>query len=62
MKTSLVRSAAVALTLLASAALAGAQEVRDRSTDPLGKLDPQTRYAVEMLLDSARQLIQKHTK
>src|SRR5438445_9141603 len=26
----------------------------DRSADPLAKLDPQTRYSVEMLLDSAR--------
>ena len=34
--------------------MAPAQEVRDRSADPLGRLDPQTRYAVEMLLDSAR--------
>jgi hypothetical protein len=53
-KTSHLRFAAVAATLLVCAALAGAQEVRDRSTDPLGKLDPQTRYSVEMLLDSAR--------
>lgn len=54
MKTSLVRSAAVTAALFASAVLAGAQEVRERDADPLSKLDPQTRYAVEMLLDSAR--------
>jgi hypothetical protein len=49
----LLRSTLVAASLLAAAAL-GAQDTRDRGTDPLGKLDPQTRYAVEMLLDSAR--------
>ncbi|HEX7940066.1 MAG TPA: hypothetical protein VF483_13850, partial [Gemmatimonadaceae bacterium] len=54
MKNPIVRSVAIAVALLAGAALAGAQDVRDRSADPLGKLDPQTRYSVEMLLDSAR--------
>lgn len=54
MKNSLIRSGIVAATLIAGATLLGAQDVRDRSGDPLGKLDPQTRYAVELMLDSAK--------
>lgn len=61
MKT-LLRSATAVATLLASAAMltiaplnaGGAQEGRDRGGDPLSRLDAQTRYAVEKLLDSAR--------
>lgn len=52
--TTLLRSTAGGLALLAGAALLGAQDARDRNADPLNKLDPQTRYAVEMLLDSAQ--------
>src|SRR3982750_2840873 len=37
--------------LLAIASVARAQ---DRDIDPLGRLDPSTRYAVEVVLDSAR--------
>lgn len=41
--------------LLGAAASAGAQDsARPRDLDPLGRLDPSTRYAVEVLLDSAR--------
>lgn len=41
--------------LAAFAAVAGAQDSgRPRDVDPLGRLDPHTRYTVEMLLDSAR--------
>ncbi len=43
-----------AVTLFASAAMLGAQDTRDRTPDPLSRLDPQTRYAVEVLMDSAR--------
>lgn len=50
---SIVRSLAAA-TLLAGAAVLGAQEVRNLNADPMSRLDPQTRYAVELLLDSAR--------
>lgn len=50
MKTSL-RSTLSALLVTAATFSLGAQ---DRAGDPLGKLDPQTRYAVEILLDSAR--------
>jgi hypothetical protein len=50
----LIRRTAVAAALLANAVVAGAQDTRERNADPLGRLDPQTRYAVEMLLDSAR--------
>ncbi len=42
-----------ALALLLVASLARAQEI-ERTPDPLGKLDPSTRYAIEMLMDSAR--------
>jgi hypothetical protein len=48
----LFRSTAVAVALLAGTL--SAQDSRDRAADPLSKLDPKTRYAVEMLLDSAR--------
>ena len=53
MKNSFVRSIAAA-TLLAGAVVLGAQETRNPGADPLSKLDPQTRYAIELLLDSAR--------
>lgn len=46
----LVRAVALSLAL---ASMARAQEVRE-SADPLSRLDPATRYAVEMLLDSAQ--------
>lgn len=46
-----IRAAAL---FLAIASFAGAQEARDIAADPLSRLDPATRYAVEMLLDSAR--------
>jgi len=49
-----LRSTIVVASLFVSAAALGAQEARDRGADPLGKLDQQTRYAVELLLDSAR--------
>lgn len=51
MKRSLMRVAAL---VFAATAFAGAQEARDVTADPLSRLDPTTRYAVEMLLDSAR--------
>lgn len=50
MKRLFQRAAALALAL---ASITRAQEVRS-SADPLGRLDPATRYAVEMLLDSAQ--------
>ncbi len=59
MKT-IFRSTAIAAAITFASLGAGfagalsAQETRDRSVDPLYKLDPQTRYAVEILLDSAR--------
>lgn len=41
--------------LFAAASVAGAQDTsRSRDVDPLSRLDPQARYTVEMLLDSAR--------
>jgi len=44
-----------AITLLAIAtSVSFAQDTRGRAADPLGRLDPSTRYAVEMLMDSAR--------
>lgn len=51
MRRAWLRAAAL---LIATATLSGAQEARDITADPLGRLDPATRYAVEMLLDSAR--------
>jgi hypothetical protein len=56
----LLRSTALAAALLAGTltfaplSAGGAQDARDRAGDPLSKLDPQTRYAVELLLDSAK--------
>jgi hypothetical protein len=54
--TPLVRSLRSAALLFATAAASAAAQdtVRPRDLDPLGRLDPQSRYAVEMLLDSAR--------
>ena len=49
----MIRATTIA-AVLAIASVLGAQETRDRSADPLGKLDQQTRYAVELMLDSAR--------
>jgi len=44
-----------AIALLAVAtSVSFAQDARERATDPLGRLDPSTRFAVEMLMDSAR--------
>lgn len=40
--------------LVAGASLLLAQETRERPADPMSRLDPQTRYAVELLLDSAQ--------
>ena len=51
MRRALLRATAL---LVAAAALSGAQEARDLTAEPLARLDPTTRYAVEMLLDSAR--------
>lgn len=53
---SLRRAVFPSVVLLALAPLALAQESspRGRGLDPLGRLDPSTRYAVEVILDSAR--------
>ena len=51
MRRACLRAAAL---LIATATLSVAQEARDIMADPLSRLDPSTRYAVEMLLDSAR--------
>lgn len=51
MRPSLLRSM---LALFVVASVAPAQEAPERAADPLGKLDPSIRYAVEMLMDSAR--------
>jgi hypothetical protein len=42
------------VALCAAGSTAGAQDTRPRDMDPLSRLDQQTRYSVEMLLDSAR--------
>lgn len=50
-----VRLLVPSVVLLFTAVVAGAQDsVPARDLDPLSKLDQSTRYAVEMLLDSAR--------
>lgn len=46
------RMRAIALLAIATS-VSFAQDTRDRATDPLGRLDPSTRYVVEMLMDSA---------
>ena len=51
MKTTFKR--VIALLAIATS-VSFAQETREQPTDPLGRLDPANRYAVEMLLDSAR--------
>jgi len=53
--TGISRLGLAAASVLTLAAVAGAQDSsRPRDTDPLSRLDQQSRYAVEMLLDSAR--------
>jgi hypothetical protein len=48
------RFALVAATIAGALSL-GSTSLRAQDTDPLAKLDPQNRFAVEVLLDSARQ-------
>jgi hypothetical protein len=48
------RTVAPLIASLTLAVVAQAQDSGIRSLDPLGRLDPATRYAVEVILDSAR--------